>query len=112
MFGGGDHQASGDNTSNSNLVKVKSEPFEYSNIANSNSNSRPSFGLQTGADSSSSCSNSNSKLNSVNTSSKDSGNQVSILKRPILTPCDIEDIIDEEATRQQLLYDYSSMDAW
>lgn len=48
----------------------------------------------------------------VNNISSEMKHILSLLKRPMLASRDYEDIVDDDSTSRQLLYDYSTLEAW
>lgn len=104
------NNATNNNSSNGNdaidQVKMKSES-SIEIDANSNINTNNSNGDGTsGSNSENANSNGNSTMNS------DLKNILSSMKRPILSSKDYENIIDDDYMPHQLLYDYSTWDAW
>lgn len=100
----------GSNNNATDQVKIKIEPNIQTNAnATANTNNTKSDGTSvTGvsANSSASANCGNATMNS------DLKNILSSMKRPILSSRDYENIIDDDYMPHQLLYDYSTWDAW
>lgn len=105
------NNANNNSSSNGNnatdQVKIKSESNIQTN-ATTNMNNSNSDGTSVGG-SVNTNTNSGSANNSLNSDLK---NILSVMKRPILTSRDYENIIDDDYMPHQLLYDYSTWDAW
>lgn len=103
------NNANNSNSNNGNnatdQVKVKTEPNNQSN-ANATANVNNSDGASVSGNSSANANSGNATMNS------DLKNILSLMKRPILSSRDYENIIDDDYMPHQLLYDYSTWDAW
>lgn len=86
-------------------VKIKSEPNIQTN-ANATTNMNNSNSDGTSVSGSANANSGNSTMSS------DLKNILSLMKRPILSSRDYENIIDDDYMPHQLLYDYSTWDAW
>lgn len=102
---------SSNNNGNNNAtdqVKVTSEPNIQTNATNANVNNSNSDGASVSGNSSANANNSSGG----STMNSDLKNILSLMKRPILSSRDYENIIDDDYMPHQLLYDYSTWDAW
>lgn len=85
-------------------VKIKSEPNIQTNATTNMNNSN--------GDGTSVSGNANANSGNNSTMNSDLKNILSLMKRPILSSRDYENIIDDDYMPHQLLYDYSTWDAW
>lgn len=104
------NNANNNNSSNNgnnatDQVKIKSEPNIQTN-ANATTNMNNSNSDGTSVSGSANANSGNSTMSS------DLKNILSLMKRPILSSRDYENIIDDDYMPHQLLYDYSTWDAW
>lgn len=97
----------GSNSIATDQVKVKNESNVQNNAnATTNMNNSNSDSTSVSGNSSANANSSGAAMN------PDLKNILSLLKRPILTSRDYENIIDDDYMPHQLLYDYSTWDAW
>ncbi|KAJ6642585.1 Mediator of RNA polymerase II transcription subunit 13 [Pseudolycoriella hygida] len=100
------NNANNNGSNASDQVKIKSEPnIQSSENATANMNNINSDGKSV------SCNNSAS-ANCVGAVKPGLRNILSLLKRPTLSSRDYENVIDDDFMPHQLLYDYSTWDAW
>lgn len=99
-------------------LSIKKEAIPMNSSSNVNNVSTSSSGTAASGNNVSSTSSSanNSSGNSSNSSNTnptpDIKNIIALLKRPSLTSRDYENIVDDDYMPHQLLYDYSTLDAW
>lgn len=108
------NNSSNNNTSNNgnsatDQVKIKAEHSNSQTNANVSTNLNNSDGTSVSGNIGNNSVNANSGNSTMNADLK---NILSLMKRPILSSRDYENIIDDDYMPHQLLYDYSTWDAW
>jgi hypothetical protein len=104
-------QSNGGCSSDTNLLTIKK--FESTNTTTSTANTTNSNLNSKNNTNSANNTNNNKNLNSKNNlNSVNSNNFANLLKRPILSSRDYENIVDDDYIPRQSLYDYSTWEAW